>query len=133
MREDYKMQGLSLRHNPVGMVRPRLDREGFTTAVRVQDLPGGRTVRVAGMVAHRQRPGTAKGVVFMTLEDETGLLNVVVKPHTFDQQRKVIVEHNLLEITAKVQRDGHSVSLLATRFSPLEAPDPGQVKSRDFR
>ena len=52
------------------------------------------------MVAHRQRPGTAKGVVFMTLEDETGLLNVVVKPRTFEKQRKVIVEHNLLEITA---------------------------------
>ena len=133
MREDYRVQGLSLGHNPVGMVRARLDNEGFVTAAGVSGLPAGRTIRVAGMVAHRQRPGTAKGVVFMTLEDETGLLNVVVKPHTFEKQRKVIVEHNLLEITAKVQRDGHSVSLLATRFSPLEAPDPGRVKSRDFR
>ena len=115
------------------MVRARLDNEGFVTAAGVSGLPAGRTIRVAGMVAHRQRPGTAKGVVFMTLEDETGLLNVVVKPHTFEKQRKVIVEHNLLEITAKVQRDGHSVSLLATRFSPLEAPDPGRVKSRDSR
>jgi error-prone DNA polymerase len=133
MREDYRVQGLSLSHNPVAMVRGRLDKEGFVTAARVQDLPGGRTVRVAGMVAHRQRPSTAKGVVFMTLEDETGLLNVVVKPHTFEEQRKVIVEHNLLEVTAKVQRDGRSVSLLAARFSPLTAPSPDRLNSRDFR
>jgi error-prone DNA polymerase len=133
MREDYRSLGLSLTHNPIGMVRARLDREGFVTAAQVQQLSGGRTVRVAGMVAHRQRPSTAKGVVFMTLEDETGLLNIVIKPHTFDRQRKIIVQHNLLEITAKVQRDGLSVSLLASHFSALEAPRPENLTSRDFR
>jgi error-prone DNA polymerase len=133
MREDYRSLGLSLVHNPVGMVRARLDREGFVTAAQVHQLSGGRTVRVAGMVAHRQRPNTAKGVVFMTLEDETGLLNIVIKPHTFERQRKIIVQHNLLEITAKVQRDGLSVSLLATHFSALEAPRPEILTSRDFR
>ncbi len=133
MREDYQSQGLSLSHNPIEMVRERLNSEGFITAAGVLQIPGGRTIRVAGLVAHRQRPGTAKGVMFMTLEDETGLLNIVVKPDTFERQRQVILEHNLLEITAKVQRDGHSVSLLATRLSPLDAPSPGQVHSRDFR
>jgi error-prone DNA polymerase len=133
MREDYHSQGLSLNHNPVGMVRDRLNRTGFVSAAQVHEIPGGRTVRVAGMVAHRQRPSTANGVVFMTLEDETGLLNVVIKPHTFEQQREIIVQHNLLEITARVQRDGHSVSLLASRFSPLNAPRPEKLTSRDFR
>lgn len=133
MREDYRSYGLSLAHNPVGMVREQLTQKGFISAAEVHSVPGGRTVKVAGMVAHRQRPGTAKGVVFMTLEDETGLLNVVIKPHTFDRQRKTIVQHNLLEITARVQRDGQSVSLLASRFSPLKAPKPEKLTSRDFR
>jgi error-prone DNA polymerase len=133
MQEDYRTQGLSLKYNPIGMVRERLVKDGFVSAAQVRDIPGGRTIRVAGMVAHRQRPPTAKGVVFMTLEDETGLLNVVIKPHTFERQRQIIVENNLLEITATVQRDGRSVSLLASRFSALDAPKPEKLTSRDFR
>jgi error-prone DNA polymerase len=133
MREDFRSQGLSLDHNPVGMVRDRLDREGFLSAATAQSTPGGRTIRVAGMVAHRQRPSTANGIIFMTLEDETGLLNIVVKPHVFERQRKTILQHNLLEITARVQRDGDSMSLLATRFSPLDVPRPDNLTSRDFR
>jgi error-prone DNA polymerase len=133
MQEDYRTQGLSLKYNPIGMVRERLVKDGFVSAAQVRDIPGGRTIRVAGMVAHRQRPPTAKGVVFMTLEDETGLLNVVIKPHTFERQRQIIVENNLLEITATVQRDGRSVSLLASRFSALDAPKPEKLTSRGFR
>tara|TARA_B100000530_G_scaffold325520_1_gene263324 strand:- start:1002 stop:2159 length:1158 start_codon:yes stop_codon:yes gene_type:complete len=133
MREDFRSQGLSLMHNPIGMVRSRLHQEGFVDAASVRAIPGGRTIRVAGMVAHRQRPNTANGIIFMTLEDETGLLNVVIKPHVFEQHRKTILQHNLLEITAKVQRDGDSISLLATRFSTLNVPEPDNLKSRDFR
>lgn len=133
MREDFRSQGLSLTHNPIGMVRTRLHREGFVDAASVPTLPGGRTIRVAGMVAHRQRPSTANGIIFMTLEDETGLLNVVVKPNVFEQHRKTILEHNLLEITAKIQRDGNSISLLAKRFSVLNVPEPDNLNSRDFR
>jgi error-prone DNA polymerase len=133
MKSDYRSLGLSLTHNPLGMVRDRLIREGFISAAEVKQTPNGRTIRVAGMVAHRQRPSTANGIIFMTLEDETGLLNVVIKPHTFEQQRKTILQHNLLEVTATVQRDGESISLLAARFAPLKAPHPNDIKSRDFR
>jgi len=133
LRDDYLSQGFSLSHNPIGMERKRLNAEGFLCAADVMDVAGGRTIKVAGMVAHRQRPSTAKGVVFMTLEDETGLLNVVIKPSTFDRQRKIIVQHNLLEITAKVQRDGNSVSLLAIRFSPIISSASANLISRDFR
>jgi error-prone DNA polymerase len=133
MNEDYSSQGFSLDHNPIAMVRKRLDHEGFVRAADIANIPEDRTIKVAGMVAHRQRPGTANGVVFMTLEDETGLINVVVKPHTFERQRKIIVGHNLLEITAKIQRDGNAVSLLAHHFSPLDSPTPENLTSRDFR
>ena len=133
MREDFRSQGLSLMHNPIGMVRTRLNQEGFVDAASVPTLSRGRTIRVAGMVAHRQRPSTANGIIFMTLEDETGLLNVVVKPNVFEQHRKTILEHNLLEVTAKIQRDGNSISLLAKRFSVLKVPEPDNLNSRDFR
>lgn len=133
MQEDYRSLGLSLAHNPIEMVRERLKHDGFISAMEVRSMDAGRTVKVAGMVAHRQRPGTAKGVVFMTLEDETGLLNVVIKPDTFDRQRQTIVQHNLLEITARVQRDGQSISLLASRFEPLKDAQLENLTSRDFR
>ena len=133
LQEDYLSHGFSLTYNPIGMERERLNKDGFVCAADVQKFPGGRTIKVAGLVAHRQRPNTAKGVVFMTLEDETGLLNVIIRPHTFDQQRQIIVQHNLLEITAKIQRDGNSVSLLAVRFSPMHSPTPQNLTSRDFR
>jgi error-prone DNA polymerase len=85
------------------------------------------------MVSHRQRPQTASGVLFMTMEDETGMLNIVVKPALFKRQRRVILENNLLRLTARVQRDGDSISLLALRFSPLELGAALPTKSRDFR
>ena len=69
----------------------------------------------------------------MTLEDETGLINVVVKPNTFERLRSTILQHNILKITARVQRDGDAISLLATHFEPLQIPQPQQIRSRDFR
>ena len=69
----------------------------------------------------------------MTLEDETGLLNIVVKPALFEKQRATILRHNLLKVTARVQRDGASISLLASHFIPLMVHPPDNIKSRDFR
>jgi len=133
LQSDYKSLGLSLTHNPVGMMREQLQRKGVLSAEHVLTCANKRTVQVAGMVSHRQRPSTASGVVFMTMEDETGMLNIVVKPRLFEKQRQIILDHNLLQVTARVQRDGDSVSLLALRFSPLELPVTVQPQSRDFR
>jgi len=133
LQSDYKSLGLSLTHNPVGMMREQLQRKGVLSAEHVLTCADKRTVQVAGMVSHRQRPSTASGVVFMTMEDETGMLNIVVKPRLFEKQRQIILDHNLLQVTARVQRDGDSVSLLALRFSPLELPVTVQPQSRDFR
>ena len=115
------------------MVRSQLMQEGFVAASEVNKMDNGRTIQVAGIVAHRQRPNTANGIIFMTLEDETGLLNIVVKPHTFERQRQTILQHNLLKVTARIQRDGDSISLLASHFSPLDTHQPDNIKSRDFR
>jgi error-prone DNA polymerase len=133
MQSDYRHLGLSLEHNPVAMVRHRLDPSGVLRASQALLCPDRRTIQVAGMVSHRQRPQTASGVLFMTMEDETGMLNIVVKPALFKKQRRVILENNLLRLTARVQRDGDSISLLALRFSPLELGAALPTKSRDFR
>jgi error-prone DNA polymerase len=133
MQSDYQHLGLSLEHNPVAMVRHRLDPSGVLRASQALLCPDRRTIQVAGMVSHRQRPQTASGVLFMTMEDETGMLNIVVKPALFKKQRRVILENNLLRLTARVQRDGDSISLLALHFSPLELGAALPTKSRDFR
>jgi error-prone DNA polymerase len=133
LQADYQHLGLSLTHNPIAMVRDQLDREGVLCAEAALGCANKRTIQVAGMVSHRQRPSTASGVVFMTMEDETGMLNIVIKPALFEQQRQIILDNNLLRVTAQVQRDGDSVSLLARRFSPLEVPASVHPQSRDFR
>ena len=132
LQEDFRLTGLSVRRDPVGMVRPELDRMGVLSAAVVLQQPADKVVRIAGLVSNRQRPGTASGIVFMTMEDETGMLNLVIKPRLLERQRDLILGHNLLMATAKVQRDGDSISLLVLRFAPLAVAPEVQSKSRDF-
>lgn len=101
--QDYISTGLSLKDHPVGLVRPQLAR---LRNVRVSDLSkykDGDFVRLAGLITVRQRPGTAKGVLFMTLEDETGSANLVVWQKLFDTYRKEIVQSRLLMVSGKLQ------------------------------
>jgi error-prone DNA polymerase len=101
--QDYISTGLSLKDHPVGLVRTPLARLGN---VKVSDLArrkDGDTVRIAGLITVRQRPGTAKGVLFMTLEDESGSANLVVWQNLFDQYRKEIVQSRLLMVSGKLQ------------------------------
>ena len=83
-------------------------------------------------MSNRQRPGTASGIVFMTLEDETGMLNLVVKPKVLERQRELILGSNLLRATCRLQRDGESFSLLVFRFAPLDRAPRVESRSRDF-
>ncbi|MCB9780747.1 MAG: error-prone DNA polymerase [Alphaproteobacteria bacterium] len=133
LREDYAVTGLSVDRHPIGMIRERLQRRGVLSALDVLDRAAGDRVRVAGMISHRQRPGTASGILFMTLEDESGLLNLVVKPQLFERQRQVILGESLVEVDAMVQRDGDSLSLLCWRFVALSAAPRVDSTSRDFR
>ena len=89
-------------------------------------------MRIAGIVVNRQRPGTAKGVTFMTLEDETGMANLVVWPKLFEKQRALIRGQALIMVQGRLQRESDAASVLAERFEALPL---GAIKSksRDFR
>ncbi|MEC8424376.1 MAG: OB-fold nucleic acid binding domain-containing protein, partial [Myxococcota bacterium] len=131
--EDYRATGLSVARDPVGMVRDQLQARGVLSAASVLTHPAGARVQAAGLVGHRQRPGTASGMLFMTMEDDTGMLNLVVRPALFDRQRTLILTQNLLEVTGTVQRDGDSISVLCHAFAPLREAPAVATRSRDFR
>ena len=132
LQQDYLATGLSLKKHPIGLTRARLDREGV---VRIEDLvdhdPGDR-ICIAGLVVNRQRPGTANGVVFMTLEDETGMANLVVWPKLFSKQRRVVRAEPLVKVWGELQREGDAFSIIARRFQRLGL-DSVSAPSRDFR
>jgi error-prone DNA polymerase len=133
---DYSTQGLSLKAHPVALVRAHLDRGNILTAAEVQDetrSPHGRWVKVAGLVVIRQRPGTASGVVFETLEDETGIANLIVWPQIYDRYRPAARHAGLLLAEGYVQRQGQVVHVLAKRLFDLSHLIQGyELRSRDF-
>jgi error-prone DNA polymerase len=104
--EDYATLGLSLKRHPLALLRPDLDRRGIVPAGRLKSAPAGSVARVAGLVLVRQRPGSASGVIFMTLEDETGIANLVVWPSSFERFRREVMTSDLVEAEGKIQRAG---------------------------
>ena len=129
--QDYRFTGLSTEGHPMEIIRSELSGRGLLTAEAVGLVRNGDWVKTAGLVICRQRPGTAKGFVFLSLEDETGILNVIVPPKLFDRHRQVIVSTSYLELHGVAQIEGHLVQLRARRFYPL-ADGGARVKSRDF-
>ena len=104
--EDYATLGLSLKHHPLALLRSDLDRRGIVPTERLKSTPAGMVVSVAGLVLVRQRPGSTSGVIFMTLEDETGIANLVVWPSSFERFRREVMASDLVEARGKVQRVG---------------------------
>jgi error-prone DNA polymerase len=102
--DDYASLRLSLKAHPVALLRPRLASEGRRPCSDLERLKDGGRVRLSGLVLVRQRPGTAKGVIFITLEDETGVANLIVWPSVFERYRKVVLGAKLLGVTGRVQR-----------------------------
>ncbi|HWX23970.1 MAG TPA: OB-fold nucleic acid binding domain-containing protein, partial [Vicinamibacteria bacterium] len=122
--------GVTVGPHPMALRRPGLAPRGVLRAADLGSVPDGATVRVAGTVICRQRPGTAGGFLFLTLEDETGLVNVTVRPDLFAKRNAVLVGAGLLEIDGLLQnRGGTSVRALEVRAVSSPAP----VASRDFR
>jgi error-prone DNA polymerase len=118
---DYVTLGLSLKRHPLALLRRRLDR-AIVPCARLGELPSGARVRVAGLVLVRQRPGSASGVIFMTLEDESGIANLVVWPAMFERFRRTVMTGRLVECTGRLQREGEVIHVIAERVtdhSPL--------------
>ena len=114
--EDYVSMRLTLRAHPMELLRPTLP--GLTPHDKLATAPLGR-VSVCGLVITRQRPGTASGVIFLTLEDETGVSNVVVWPKTYERFRRVVMGGRLLRVTGHLQREGIVVHLIAQQIEDL--------------
>ncbi len=131
---DYGATGLSLKHHPVGLLRERLAAFRVQPASVLRGYPGGRLARASGLVTHRQQPGTAKGTVFVTLEDETGTVNVIVWPKIVEEQRRPLLAARLLTVYGVWQREGDVTHLLAAKLIDHSELLGGLAsRSRDFR
>jgi error-prone DNA polymerase len=120
--EDYRTTGLSLSKHPLALMRPFLDRRQVFTAARLQQAPAKSRVRIAGLVICRQRPPTAKGVAFLSLEDETGISNLVVPPEIFERDRGVLLASAFLYAEGRVERTSNVVNVQVLRASALRLP-----------
>jgi error-prone DNA polymerase len=116
---DFRGTGLTIGRHPVAHHRSELNKLGASRAIDIGVMRNGSAVRVAGWVIVRQRPGTAKGFVFLTLEDETGVANVIITPQLFSKNRLVLVDHPFLLIEGTLQNQDHVVSVKAKRVRPL--------------
>ncbi len=130
---DYASLGLTLGRHPLALLRERLRRQRMHTAAELKTLPHGRLARVTGLVTGRQRPGTASGVTFVTLEDETGMVNVIVWRDLADRQRKELLRSSLMSVYGTLEREGEVVHLIAGHLRDQTAL-LGQLvtRSRDF-
>jgi error-prone DNA polymerase len=134
---DYAVTGLSLKAHPMAFFRERLGRLGHLTAAEVSAAPHGRRATASGLVLIRQRPQTAKGITFVTLEDETGVANLIIRPEVFERHRRAARSAAAVAATGRIQRDGPVVHVLAERVEDLadvlSSPAPAWAGSRDFR
>jgi error-prone DNA polymerase len=131
---DYTTTGLTLREHPISFLRKELDERGVTAAQGLLQLPHGRAVTVAGLVLMRQRPSTAKGITFVTLEDETGVVNLIIRQDVWERHRRVARSAVIMLATGQLQREGRVIHVLVNgmedwsrRLAELE------IRSRDFR
>jgi error-prone DNA polymerase len=114
--EDYRSTGLTLRRHPVALLRPQLNRAKAISAANVQNTASGRFIRAAGIVTCRQHPSTAKGTTFVTLEDETGYVNVIVWAAVAERYRKALVLSRFMIVSGKIERQGSVVHLIAEQL-----------------
>jgi error-prone DNA polymerase len=130
---DYASLGLTLGRHPVALLRPQLARLRMVTAAELRQMPHGKLTRAAGLVIGRQRPDTASGVIFVTLEDETGMVNVVVWRTVSENQRRALLGSHLMAVHGVIERQGEVVHLVAGKLEDHSALLGRLVtQSRDF-
>jgi error-prone DNA polymerase len=141
LRFDYARLGLSVADHPMRHLRARMKKRGVITSRELFYVRHGEDVRVAGLVLSRQRPMTASGVVFITLEDETGMVNLILTPAIFDRSYRLAVNARLVLARGKVERtparpkqgDHPVIHVLVSELEAIELPGGLEARSRDFR
>ncbi len=117
---DYELLGLSPGDHPMRMLRAKLKTKGIISAAEMAKLPAGRMVSIAGLVVVRQAPPTANGHLFITLEDETGLANLIIRPDLYQKQRNLLHSATFLTVQGMMQRDGRATSVLVREVKGIE-------------
>ncbi|HJT08722.1 MAG TPA: OB-fold nucleic acid binding domain-containing protein, partial [Stellaceae bacterium] len=115
--EDYRTVGFSLKQHPLALLRPQLDSRRILSHARLKAAPAKARVKIAGLVLVRQQPATASGVIFMTMEDETGTANLVVWRRVFERYRRVVMGAKLVQCEGRVQREGEVIHVVAERLT----------------
>jgi error-prone DNA polymerase len=144
--EDYNSVGLTLRRHPVAFLRVELDARKIMPCADLARFRDGRAVSVSGLVLVRQQPATARGVVFITIEDDTGIANLVVWSSVFEKYRRPVLNAAMLACHGRVQREGEVIHVVAERITDLtdllatlgqrpgaEGAAPLKLSTRDFR
>jgi error-prone DNA polymerase len=135
MVADYASTGLTATTHPIRLLRDRLDRDRCASIGELGRLRHGAAVRVGGLVVARQRPGTAKGILFLLLEDEHGTVNVVVSPQVYERHRLEVRTEPLLLIEGRLERHasaGGAINIVARRVERLELPDRLAAEVKDI-
>ena len=128
---DFRGTGLTVGPHPMAYRRPELTKRGICAAIDLAQIPDGRPVCVAGAVIARQRPGTAKGFVFLSLEDETGIANAIITPQLFEHDHAAVVHHQFLLIEGILQNQDNVISIKASRVLPVSIT-AAETASHDF-
>jgi error-prone DNA polymerase len=130
LQADYAGTSLTIGPHPMALRRDDMALRGVLRASDLPQVRSGRRVRVAGMVITRQRPGTAKGFVFLTLEDETGISNIIVRPDLFDRERMTVIRRPFLIVDGVLQHQDGVLSVKAERVQPIDGG--ASVEAHDF-
>jgi error-prone DNA polymerase len=131
LNSDFRQTRLTIGKHPMAFHRDKLDALGVTPASQLKFVRNGRAVRIAGCIICRQRPGTAKGLLFLSVEDETGVSNAVVMPDVFDRERKTILNNSYLVIDGEMQNVDNVYTVRAAHFEALDVAEEA-VPSHDF-
>jgi error-prone DNA polymerase len=131
LNSDFRQTHLTIGKHPMAFHREKMDLLGVTPAVQLKHVRNGRPVRIAGCIICRQRPGTAKGLLFLSIEDETGVSNAVVMPDVFDRERKTILNNSYIVVDGEMQNVDNVYTVRAAHFEPLHVAEEA-VPSHDF-
>jgi error-prone DNA polymerase len=128
---DFRNTGITVGRHPMGFHRENLRKRGVISASDLENIPDGKVVRIAGCVIARQRPGTAKGFVFLSMEDETGIANAIITPQLFEREHVVIVHEQFLVIEGQLQNQDNVISVKAQQIRALRVTR-AETASHDF-